>query len=451
MWSLSAWIYMKPNIFLLTIDSVRADRFYGPKKSAITPNFDHIIRNGLFFTHCITPSDQTGTSLASIFTGKYPVSSGVTQHSFNFDFTTFFDELEKLWYNLYSCVTDLLMLKKITKNFKHNLEYVYSGANSYPHLDNDLGSKILKNFLNKKMDEPWMFYCHLVDLKDPTIWAKDFDDKRFGKTIYDRNLSALDTWIGKFLESIDLTNTLFVITTDHGEYVTSSSDNLEKSIRKISNVGKKFGFLESIGKKPFAASLKIARKMKQKQAENLTLSEKRNYFLQRAGTALFDDLVKVPLLFIGYGIKEPKIISSQVRHIDIFPTIFELAGLPISNSSIDGKSNVPLYKGIESYELPAYIEAGSTDPKKIGAVIGLRTSNYKYFRSRNNPKENVNLYDLRKDPKEEHNILDAQLIKKMEEKLSYFIEKSKSFKKNKISDDEAVELEKELQKMGYTE
>jgi len=442
-------IDMKPNIFLLTIDSVHAERFYGPKKSAVTPNFDSIIKNGLFFTQNITQSDQTGTSIASIFTGRYPINSGVTQYNFNFDFVTFFDELKKMGYSLYSCTHDLLMFKKITKNFKRHLEYIYAKKNSYPHLDNELGSKILKNFLNKKMDEPWMFYCHLVDLKDPTIWAKDFDDKRFGKTIYDRNLSALDTWIGKFLESIDLTNTLFVITTDHGEYVTSSSDNLEKSIRKISNVGKKFGFLESIGKKPFAASLKIARKMKQKQAENMTLSEKRNYFLQRAGTALFDDLVKVPLLFIGYGIKEPKIISSQVRHIDIFPTIFEFAGLPITNSSIDGKSNVPLYKGIKQDESSAYIEAGSIDPKKGGAVIGLRTSNYKYFRSRNNPKENVNLYDLQKDPKEEHNILDAELIKKMEEKLSYFIEKSKSFEKNKINDDEAIELEKELRKMGY--
>ena len=104
-------------------------------KNPSKPNFDHIIRNGLFFTHCITPSDQTGTSLASIFTGKYPVSSGVTQYSFNFDFTTFFDELEKLGYNLYSCVTDLLMLKKITKNFKHNLEYIYGGTNSYPYLE----------------------------------------------------------------------------------------------------------------------------------------------------------------------------------------------------------------------------------------------------------------------------------------------------------------------------
>ena len=440
---------MKPNIFLLTIDSVRADRFYGPKKSAITPNFDHVIRNGLFFTHCITPSDQTGTSLASIFTGKYPVSSGVTQHNFNFDFTTFFDELEKLGYNLYSCVTDLLMLKKITKNFKHNLEYVYSGANSYPHLDNDLGSKILKNFLNKKMDEPWMFYCHLMDLKDPTVSTKNFDDKKFGKTAYDKNLSVLDTWIGKFLEYIDLTNTLFVITTDHGEYVTSTSSRLEKSIRKTSEGGKKFGFLESIGKKPFSTSIKFARKIQQKQAENLELSEKRNYFLKRGGTAIFDDLVKVPLLLIGYGIKEPKIISSQVRHVDIFPTIFELIGLPITNSSIDGKSCVSTYKGIESDELTAYIESASNDPKKSGAVIGVRTPNYKYFRSRYDSKKNINLYDLQKDPKEEHNILNAELIKKMEEKLSYFIEKSKSVKENKINEDEEAELEKELQKMGY--
>ena len=439
---------MKPNIFLLTIDSVRADRFYGPKKSAITPNFDHIIRNGLFFTHCITPSAQTGTSLASIFTGKYPVSSGVTQHNFNFDFTTFFDELEKLGYNLYSCVTDLLMLKKITKNFKHNLEYVYSGANSYPHLDNDLGSKILKNFLNKKMDEPWMFYCHLMDLKDPTVSTKNFDDKKFGKTAYDKNLSALDTWIGKFLEYIDLTNTLFVITTDHGEYVTSTSSRLEKSIRKTSEGGKKFGFLESIGKKPFSTSIKFARKMQQKQVENLEPSEKRNYFLKRDG-AIFDDLVKVPLLLIGYGIKEPKIISSQVRHVDIFPTIFELIGLPITNSSIDGKSCVSTYKGIESDELTAYIESASNDPKKSGAVIGVRTPNYKYFRSRYDSKKNINLYDLQKDPKEEHNILNAELIKKMEEKLSYFIEKSKSVKENKINEDEEAELEKELQKMGY--
>jgi len=63
-------IDMKPNIFLLTIDSVRAERFYETKKSAVTPNFDSIIKNGLYFTQRITPSDKTGTSIASIFNGR---------------------------------------------------------------------------------------------------------------------------------------------------------------------------------------------------------------------------------------------------------------------------------------------------------------------------------------------------------------------------------------------
>ena len=100
-------------------------------------------------------------------------------------------------------------------------------------MDNDIGDEIVNDFLNKKMNEPWMFYSHLMDLKDPTVWAKEYDDIKFGKTVYDRNLSALDKWIGKFLEKIDLTNTLFIITTDHGEYVLPQSNDIEKSIRKV--------------------------------------------------------------------------------------------------------------------------------------------------------------------------------------------------------------------------
>ena len=60
-----------------------------------------------------------------------------------------------------------------------------------------------------------------------------------------------------------LTNTLFIITTDHGEYVLPQSNDIEKSIRKVSGIGKKSQILGSVGKKPFALSLKIAKKIKQ--------------------------------------------------------------------------------------------------------------------------------------------------------------------------------------------
>lgn len=440
---------MKPNIFLLTIDSVRADRFSGPKKTAITPNFDYIIKNGIFFNQNISSSDQTGTSLASIFTGKYPIKSGVTQFNFNFEFTTFFDHLANLGYSLYSSVPDLSFLQNITKNFKKNIPYVYGGTNVYPHLDDQLGNDILEQFQNNTMTEPWLFFCHLMDLKDPVVWSSEYDDPKFGETVFERNLSSLDKWIGKFLENIDLKKTIFVITADHGEYLLPTVKNLESSIRKFSSLGKKSSLLETIGKKPFSLSMKIARKILQNQSKNLTSFERRNFHLTRASMELFDDLLKVPLLFIGYGIDKPKIVSSQVRHIDIFPTIFDLAGFPLSDSTIDGRSNVPLLKDEIFDDVPVYIESGSRTPKDLGHTIGVRTSQYKYFRSRTNPLENVNLYDLKIDPNEEHNISDKNLIEKMENILSTIIEESKSSETHEITEEDSVNLEDELRKMGY--
>ena len=440
---------MKPNIFLLTIDSIRGSKFFGKEKSSHTPNLDNIIKNGLFFDTSIASSDQTGTSLASIFTGKFPMNSGVTQFNFNFNFETFFDKLENLDYNLYSCITDLAMFKKFTKNFTDNLEYEYGGVNSYPHLDNELGSKIFKRFFENHMAEPWFFYCHLMDLKDPEVLSKEFDNEKFGNTTYDRNISALDIWIGKFLKQLDLTNTLFVITTDHGEYVPNNTNNIEQSMRKVSNVAKKVGFLNSIGKKPFSKSIKFARKMKQKQNDNLSPHEKRNYTLKRAGTELFDDLVKVPLLFIGCGINKNKMVSSQVRHVDIFPTIFELLDLPLSDVSLDGISNVSKYNDSDSIELPCYIETGSLNPKILGKTIGVRTSNYKYFRSRDNPTENIHLYDLQNDPNEDHNLSDEIKIQKMELILKNFLNKSENTLSSDLSDEESKLVEEELRKFGY--
>jgi len=57
--------------------------------------------------------------------------------------------------------------------------------------------------------------------------------------------------------------------------------------------------------------------------------------------------------------------------------------------------------------------------QKDSLVVGIRTSKFKYYRSRNNPKENVHLYDLQKDPLEKNNIVNLfpQIIKSMEQFL----------------------------------
>ena len=69
---------MKPNIFILTIDSFRADKFYGNTKTSKTPNIDKLIKKGTYFQKMIVSADATDPSLGCIFTGKYPFTTGIS-------------------------------------------------------------------------------------------------------------------------------------------------------------------------------------------------------------------------------------------------------------------------------------------------------------------------------------------------------------------------------------
>jgi len=64
---------MKPNILFICIDGLRADRCFSDEKTAKTPHLDSLINKGLSFDQTITSADQTGISLSSIFTSKFPI------------------------------------------------------------------------------------------------------------------------------------------------------------------------------------------------------------------------------------------------------------------------------------------------------------------------------------------------------------------------------------------
>src|ERR1700694_3991974 len=69
----------RPNVFLITIDTLRADHVhcygYGPIK---TPALDKIAKEGIRFAQAFTPSPITNSSHASILTGLLPSSHGVS-------------------------------------------------------------------------------------------------------------------------------------------------------------------------------------------------------------------------------------------------------------------------------------------------------------------------------------------------------------------------------------
>ena len=69
----------RPNILLVLIDTLRADRLgvYGNERG-LTPFLDEIAKSGTVFSHAYAPSSWTCPSIASLFTSRYPSQHGAT-------------------------------------------------------------------------------------------------------------------------------------------------------------------------------------------------------------------------------------------------------------------------------------------------------------------------------------------------------------------------------------
>jgi arylsulfatase A-like enzyme len=70
----------KPNLVLITLDSVRSDRmgFLGAKGSH-TPNLDRLAGESIVFEHAYAQAPGTVVSHATILSGAYPQSTGVSE------------------------------------------------------------------------------------------------------------------------------------------------------------------------------------------------------------------------------------------------------------------------------------------------------------------------------------------------------------------------------------
>src|SRR5450631_1755485 len=70
----------KPNLVLITLDSTRSDRmgFLGAK-GALTPNLDRLAGESIVFEHAYAQAPGTVVSHATILSGAYPQSTGMSE------------------------------------------------------------------------------------------------------------------------------------------------------------------------------------------------------------------------------------------------------------------------------------------------------------------------------------------------------------------------------------
>jgi len=159
----------------------------------------------------------------------------------------------------------------------------------------------------------------------------------------------------------------------------------------------------------------------------------------------FEDATRAPLIISAPGIKPSK-TNSPSEHIDIFPTLCDLAGVNIP-SILDGKSLVPLMKNpalsVKEYSVSQYPRSNATaENERLGYAdanamgYSIRTKQYRYtiwmsngFRS-SQPFDSkliigTELYDYKKDPLETVNVANekkyAAVSKEMNSKMMTFL------------------------------
>ena len=338
---------MKTNILFLIIDSFRNDGFSGNNRTCKTPNLDNLVKNGTYFEQAISTSDATILNWVSIFSGLIPPKTGIRSQKFNKldeNVQTIFNILKKNNYNFYSYLTNISETLGLFPDFFNDDFHEFSE----PRLNDGVGKKIIDNINSGKLKEPWFFLAHTMDLHFPIILSDEYNSSKYGQNKYEKQISSIDYWLGEISKNINLENTLLIISADHGSYVNSINLNgkIISTEENYSNemLKRKIGFkipkfLDPVKKRAFFLVEEKSQENKIKKLQKLDLKphQKRNLLSGKfeIDHTLFDDKVRIPLLFYGKNISSGKIIEQQVRNIDIFPTILDL--LELNNSlKLDG-------------------------------------------------------------------------------------------------------------------
>jgi arylsulfatase A-like enzyme len=338
-----------PAVVLLTVDSLRADVLQKPELLARLPNLSKLRAESVEFTEARSPTPSTYTTFHAIFTGKFFSGTRWTRKNWTkkreLDYFPHTDESPRLSELLGRADVDTISVPSMTqlkkrfgvgKGFRRELS-VPQRATAAQTI------RALLKQLKKRQEEPFFAALHLMDPHHPYD-AGAPDAPEFER--YVGEIEVVDREIGRLLARLDepdLANrTFLIVAADHGEA---------------------FG-------------------------EHSTIHH---------ATTLYEELVRVPLLVRGPGIK-PRRISEPVTLVDLAPTVLDVFGLPTPGHFL-GQSLVPLLAG-RDVRLTRPIAAESSrrarsivfpDGKK--AIIDLQ-------------RRTRELYDLRKDPLELDNLID---------------------------------------------
>lgn len=387
----------KKNVLLIGLDTVRADRFgcYG-NPDGITPEIDKWTQGAVKFERAFAHAPWTLPSFASLFTSRYPGWHGAGGRLGAFrrlpDQAVTIAEVFKRAGSATGAIVNVDFLTE-TFGMTQGFDSVDADAPSSNVEVRRAGptTDVALRWIDQHRDRPFFLFVHYFDphlIYDPPQpfrgrfadpQDRDTDDPVFGtradvvglrsgrldldpdkiarlEKLYDGEVAYVDAEVGRLLAGIAdrglEADTIVVITSDHGEEFHDHG-----------------GF--------------------------------------EHGHTLYDELLHVPLIIRAPGWpataaragapEAGRVVASTVRHIDVAPTLCQLADISVA-AAFAGKSLVPLMEGGPEDNRPLLSQGNFWGP----SGDAWRKDRFKLIRQA--ASEATELYNLAADPKEQRDV-----------------------------------------------
>jgi arylsulfatase A-like enzyme/Tfp pilus assembly protein PilF len=220
-----------PNVVFITIDTLRADHLgcYGYKEIH-TPNIDALASESVRFTRAYTPVPVTLPAHTVIFTGTYPLLSGMHDFSgnkLNPSQSTLASVLKQQGYVTGAVIGSAVLDSRFGLNRGFDFYYDHFDFNRLQESNleemerpGNLVTDATLDWLGKNYQSKFFLWMHLYDPHYPYRPPPPFNEE-YKDRLYDGEIAFADVQVGRLIAFLKAKgvykNTLIVLTGDHGE------------------------------------------------------------------------------------------------------------------------------------------------------------------------------------------------------------------------------------------
>jgi len=348
-----------PNVVFITVDTLRADHLgcYGDKQIR-TPNIDALAADGIRFERAYAAVPVTLPSHTVIFTGTYPMLSGVHDFAANKlspNQPTLASVLKENGYTTGAIIGSAVLDSRFGLNHGFDFYYDHFDFNRLQESNLDemerpgnVVADLTLDWLSKNYQKKFFLWMHLYDphypYRPPPPYSEQYKDR-----LYDGEIAFADAQVGRLIEFLKnkglYRNTLIVLGGDHGESLGEHGENTH-------------------------------------------------------GFFIYNATLHVPLIFHLPGGVHTKTVANLVNLADLMPTVLAALNIQIPEQ-VQGQNLLSIMSP-KKEDNARSMYAETFLPRlhfNWSELRGVETENYHFIDA---PKPE--LYDLRKDPGETHNL-----------------------------------------------